>query len=223
MDNQQGKTYQELIEMLAYVFGVYQGDGYYKYHYYGNGGWYMTEVSKGNKEVLENYQEIINNFFGTNYKLLSRKIKSGMVIWTLRTSKKVIYEVLNNATAFRTQVPYPIISGSRECKLEYIAGIFDTDGSVAENNGRHQLKFSSNELGIIQSVALILQKLGVKVGKIGTNEKGGYKTVYSIQPNLRSFHDAGCYFYNIKKAQRLQRYLDKVCLRDYVHCGHDNG
>jgi DNA-binding transcriptional regulator WhiA len=146
-----------------------------------------------------------------------------MTIWTLRTSRKVVYDVLNNATAFRTQVPYPIITGSREAKLEYIAGIFDTDGSVAENNGRFQLKFSCTELGIIQSVSLMMQKLGIKVGKIGSYDKGGYKTVYNIQPNIRSFADAGCYFYNAKKAQRLQKYLDTVCLRDYVHRSHDDG
>ena len=223
MIDQQGKTYQEMIESLAYVLGVYQGDGYYKYHYYGNGGWYMTEVSKEAREVLDRYQDLVNDFFDTKYKLLSRKIKSGMTVWTLRTSKKIIYDTLNITTAFRTEVPRDIISGNREAKLEYLAGIFDTDGSVAENNDRFQLKFSSNQLSIIQSVALMLQKLGVKVGKIGSYDKGGYRTVYNIQPNIRSFHEAGCYFYNNKKADRLQKYLDTVCPRDYVHCDHNTG
>lgn len=223
MIDQQEKTYQEAIEILAYALGVYQGDGYYSYQYYGNGGWYMTEVSKGNKEVIDRYRVIMNDFFGTAYKLTSRITKSSMTVWTFRTSRQIIYDMLNITTAYRTEVPQGIISANKEAKLEYLAGIFDTDGSVAENNGRFQLKFSSNQLAVIQSVALMLQKLGVKVGKIGSYDKGGYRTVYNIQPNIRSFHEAGCYFYNNKKANRLQKYLDTVCPRDYAHCSHNNG
>lgn len=218
MINQQGKTGQDVIEELAYVLGAFQGDGYYTYHYYGNGGWYMIGISKGNKEVIERCQEIVNGFFGTKYKLLDKRIKSGLVIWTLRTSRQVIYDVFTTATQWKTDIPRRIISGSRESQIEYLAGLFDTDGSVAKNNGRFQLKFSSTELKVVQSVALLLQRLGVLVGKIGDYQKGGYKTIYNIQPNLRSFNEAGCKFYNHKKARRLQEYIDTVCLRDYAHC-----
>lgn len=208
MDNQQGKTYQAEVETMAYVLGAFQGDGYYKYHYYGNGGWYMIEISKGDKEVIERCQFIIKSVFDTPYSLLSRKINSGLTIWTLRTSKKVIYDFITIATGFKTMVPHAIISGSRDSQLNYISGIFDTDGSVAVSDNRFQLKYSSTELKVIESVALLLQRLGVKVGKIGSYDKGGYKTVYNIQPNIRSFIDAGCVFYNYKKAARVKAYID---------------
>lgn len=209
MDNQQGKTYESGINAMAYVLGAFQGDGYYKYHYYGNGGWYIIEISKGDKEVIERCQFIINSVFNTSYSLLSRRIKSGLIIWTLRTSKKVIYDFMTIATGFKTMIPHAIITGDKQTQLNYISGLFDTDGSVAMNNDRFQLKYSSVELKVIESVALLLQRLGVKVGKIGSYNKGGYKTVYNIQPNIRSFIDAGCIFYNNKKASRIKAYINK--------------
>lgn len=210
MDNQQGKQLN-VVHQLAYSLGAFLGDGYFKYHYYGNGGWWMIEVSTMDREVVDTVREQIKSVFNADYTIKHRILKSGIDFWTYRSTRKVIYDVFTSVTNFRTQLPQDIISAPRDIVIDFIAGLFDTDGTVIHNKeDRFQLKFASVNRPFIECVASLLQRNGVIVGKIGEYTKSGYRTGYSIQPNIRSFIEAGFNFRVQRKLVRLGEYLIKV-------------
>jgi hypothetical protein len=55
-----------------------------------------------------------------------------------------------------------------------------------------------------------MQSMGIKVGKITTMKKAGYRDVYGVYPNPRSFHEAGMSFHASRKQARFNRYVEHV-------------
>jgi hypothetical protein len=99
------------------------------------------------------------------------------------------------------------VGRDRITTLEVIAGLMDRKGAVKvdERTGRRMLVFSFNRRDLIERVASIMERLGVKVGPI-QERKQGYLTVYDITPDLESFKGAGCFFRDAEK----QALLDQV-------------
>ncbi len=225
MDNQQGKAQiemEDVIRPLAYSIGAFLGDGSARFvPGYGNGSWYVVEVSTMDPEVPHRVAEEVNRFFGTNYKPFKRVLSSGTDFYIFRSSRAAIHHFFVNITSHRLRIPDELFSCDKDIMRDFIAGILDTDGSIAKSKipsgYRYQLKFSNTEKPIVEGVASILQKLGVKVGKVGVEQRGGYKTMYSIQPNIRSFFEAGCYFYVSRKLRRLSEYFDTVLASETMH------
>jgi intein-encoded DNA endonuclease-like protein len=217
MDNQQGKQ-PNVIHLLAYSLGAFLGDGYFKYHYYGNGGWWMIEVSTMDREIVETVREQIKSVFNADYTIKHRTLKSGVDFWTYRSTRKVIYDVFTSVTSLKTQIPQDIINAPRSVVIDFIAGLFDTDGTIVHNKeDRFQVKFGSTNKPLVECVASLLQRHGVMVGKIGEYTKSGYRTGYSIQPNIRSFIEAGFNFRVQRKLMRLGEYLIKVGASETMH------
>jgi len=222
------KHLNEIISRTAYSIGAVLGDGCMRYiPSYGNGSWYTVEISGMDIEVLERFSKEIENVFGVTYPIMSRFLKSGIEFYTVRTSRKVIYDYFDAFTHDKEEVPIEIIRSSDEVKRAFIAGLFDTDGTVkytetwngtrTKKNPRWQLGFSNTKLRLVESAASILVSMGVRVGKINTYQRGGYRTIYAIHPNLRNFIEARFYFQASRKQRRLEDYLYHVLGSETMH------
>lgn len=216
------KYLERLIELTAYSIGAILGDGHMRFiPSYGNGSWYVTEVASMDREISLRVANEFNGAFGTGYKPIQKRLPNGSTLFIARASKKIIYDFFDALTNKKQGAPIEIVRGSKQMKLDFLAGIFDTDGTVkfteawngsrTKKNPRWQMGFSNTIPQMVEDTAAILHSLGVKVGSISTYKRsGGYRTVYAIHPNIRSFMDAGCYFYVVRKQRRLNDYLSHV-------------
>lgn len=202
---------------LAYSFGAFLGDGWLDYQDHGHGAWFVTGWACMDRDIIERVQEQVNANFNRNYKLQEYALKTGTRMYKIAATCQAVYFTFMTPTKVRTIIPEAFRNAPIEVVRELIAGLFDTDGSIRETqslngsktgyNTRWQLSFGSTSRELVEDTAALLQRHGVKVGKIGEETRAHYKTVYKIQPNLRSFLDAGFYFCCQRKAERLRRYL----------------
>jgi DNA-binding transcriptional regulator WhiA len=221
MDNQQRKVLDKIIKQTAYSIGAFMGDGYSQFYVdkRGYSCWY-TELSCMDIEIVNRFAMEINSTFGTKYKIMNRILNSSTVLYTIRASRKTIFDFFNSITGNKHSLPIEIIRGELQTKLDFLAGIFDTDGTVkvteswngnkTAKNPRWQIGFSSNIPELVEDIAALLNSIGVSVGRISSYKKASYKTMYSIHPNIRSFIEAGCYFEASRKQNRLRDYLSHV-------------
>ena len=209
---------QRYIDKTAYTIGAILGDGHMRYvPSYGNGSYYLTEVAGMDEEIIKRVQYEWYITFGKSYKIQFRKLDSGIDFFTIRASSGHIHHYFYNLTNGRTEIPIEIIRSNVDIKKSFVAGLMDTDGTVkltetwngsrTKKNPRWQLGFVNTELKIVESLASLLTSMGVRVGKMNTYVRGGYRTSYGIFPNIRDFIDLGFYFQVQRKQQRLNDYL----------------
>lgn len=195
----------------AYALGAFTGDGSVTWSYAGNGGWFTTRIDCMDVEIVRRWAREVLQVFGKSYAINNYKTKYGTVMYTASAKRKEVYDFFIGLTANKTRVPEGIARSNGQVVRDYIAGLFDTDGTVVFNNeNRYQLKFGQVERRLVEETAAMLQREGVKVGKICEYTKSSYRTLYTIQPNIRSFIDAGFYFECNRKQKRLQEYEEKV-------------
>lgn len=215
-----------MYDELAYSVGFFLGDGsLYAGPFIspGNGKtYYKNDVVFvcSDLEPVQRVQVQIETVFGKRYNMVTRTLPSGLPHYSLTAHRRPIFEFFSVNTAMRQEIPSYYFSAAPETKRELLRGLLDTDGFVAEfvdrSRGpgrgikRWQVGFCNGKLAIVQGVASIMQTIGIRVGKITTMRKAGYRDVYGIHPNPRSFQEAGMFFYASRKQARLNRYLEHV-------------
>lgn len=219
-----------MFDKLAYSVGFFLGDGCLysgpfvsirngKTYYHNDVIFVCSDV-----EPVERVQAQIESVFGKRYNMQTRILPSGTPHYTLSAHRREIFDFFSVNTAMRFEIPKFYHSANKETKLELCRGLMDTDGFSAEwidttldkrVNKRYAVKrwqigFSNGKLPIVQGFASIMQSIGVKVGKICTQQKSGYRDMYCVHPNSRSFHEAGMFFYASRKQAKFDRYVAHV-------------
>lgn len=213
------KYFERLIETVAYSIGAILGDGHMRYN--PKPGCFTVEVATMDREIPLRVSSELSDAFGVEGHLIHKRLPNNRTLYIVRTYRKIIYDFFWAITKEKLGVPVEIVRGSRQVKLDFLAGIFDTDGTVkvteswngsrTKKNPRWQMGFSNSVPQLVGDVAAILHGIGVKVGSLNiAKQSGGHRTMYAIHPNIRSFIDAGCYFYSVRKQQRLNDYLSHV-------------
>ena len=202
---------------LAYALGAFMGDGFRGYSDYGNGAWFSSGIACMDKEIVDRFADQIATIFNRRYTVMPYTLKTGTTMYKCIATAREVYEAFVFSTMWKTQVPEAFVNCPKEVLREFIAGLFDTDGTINEAqalngsktgyNPRWQLGFGGTERRVVEDVAALLQRSDVQVGKIGEYTKAQYRTVFTIHPNLRSFVDAGFYFRCERKAERVKKYL----------------
>lgn len=210
----------DVFDKLAYTVGFFLGDGCvtsYPFKSSKNGKTYHKNdvvFGKPDVECLERVQGQIETCFGKRYPIRGRKLKSGSQYYEYSCYRRDIFDFFAVNTAMRSEIPQYYFSAPKRVQKELAIGLMDSDGHVAEfNDGdvkRWMLGFSNTNISLVESLASILQKMNVKVGKISEGKKAGYKTCYIIHPNPRTFIEAGFYFYSARKQEKLARYHQHV-------------
>lgn len=202
---------------LAYLFGVYLGDGCCSR----TANHYCFSILSEDRDVIERTKEIVNLSLNKNYPLTYLK-PNKTNLYRFRSWNKWLFEMLKSETANKTKIPQIIINSKIGIIAEFVAGLMDTDGYISTGKTRlGQQRFS---LGFINSgewldpFIILLQFLEVKVGKKILKKKyrsKDEKDCFQININLRSFVEAGLYFNCQRKQQILDKYKSSVRYQSY--------
>lgn len=219
MDNQHGNLQWqdfmlEYFEPLAYSIGALLGDGSVKTRVNYSGDYshvsHVVTISNMDTECINRVCIEINTFFSEKYRVDPYKNDNGTMMYRFTASKAYIYELFHYFIGEKLLLPVEVFKTSRVAKLNFLAGLFDTDGYVATSNGYYRVGYAARFRTLVEDVARLMQKLGVKVGKIHEQVSGHGTTMYVIKPSIKSFIDSGCYFQISRKAQRLSDYQGTV-------------
>ena len=235
MDNQQGNLpydLEQVIKPVAYTIGALLGDGSVKHHMSINSEGRMVEtyavvIANMDKECVDRVCGEINRFCSTQYDVVEYKNPSNTTMYRLALNSRDVYTFFHYFILDKMFLADEIFRSDKETKLNFLAGLFDTDGTITQYSGYYRVGYAARLKTLVEDVTRLMQKLGVKVGKIHEQVSGYGTTMYVIKPNIRSFVDAGCYFYIQRKADRLYEYLNTVgkTFRDYnarpLTKGHD--
>jgi len=223
MDNQQGNSHislEQFFEPVAYTIGALLGDGSVKCYTYITGEKrvmeYKVVIANMDKECVERVCGEINRFCDANYRVAEYENPHKTTMYRLAINNTPIYEFFHYFIGEKLFLADEVFRVGREAQLDFLAGLFDTDGTIAESSGYWRIGYAARTRTLVEDVARLLQKLGVKVGKIYEQVSGYGTTMYIIKPNIRSFVDAGCYFYIQRKVDRLYRYLNTVNRHNYM-------
>ena len=224
MDNQQGNLLylmDKYVKPMAYSIGALTGDGTVKTHIVKRNNSFatirMVSLSLMDIDCVERVCSEINEFFGKSYRVVKYENPDGTRMYRLAINKKAIYDFFNYFIGEKLFIRDEIFRADREARLDYLAGLFDTDGFVSET--KHpgakygvswRVGFASRHRTFVEDVARLLSKIGVKVGKVHEQTSQYDAKIYVIKPNIRSFVEAGCYFQIPRKAKRLSNYVDAV-------------
>jgi len=227
MDNEStisSEKYHEQLSLTAYSVGCILGDGCFQQYSekYENGKWYSRkniQIAKRDKDVIARVRDEIEKVFGVRYSIFKRcpTNKTNSDIYHLRVGRKDVFDFFSINTNYKAKIPEFYFSAKKNIKRELVAGLMDSDGyitvSTIKQYTQYQLGFSMTNRDIVAGIANIMRSLGVKVGKLGEYNKGQYRTMYGINPNIRSFNDAGCYFHSKRKSGRIKDYLSCIHLK----------
>jgi intein/homing endonuclease len=221
------EKYHEQLSQTAYSIGFILGDGCFHSasELHENGKWYSRrsiQIAKQDLEPIERVRDEIASTFGIKYSVFERKPEKGLLIYHLRAARRDVFDFFSVNTSFKAIIPQFYFSADDDVKRDLIAGLMDSDGYIAYSlvkakYPQWQLGFAMTKREIVAGAANIMRSLGVKVGKIGEYEKGRYRNMHAIYPNIRSFIDAGFYFHSSRKNAKIQSYLDHVLGSETLH------
>lgn len=214
------------LRRMAYTIGVVLGDGYLQsYSAQKNGKWYplqVVRVGKPDLDTIERVRDQIEAVFGARYAIMPKTLKSGLTFYQLHAYRRDIFEFFATNTALKTKIPEFFFSADADTKREMIAGLMDSDGYISERPDpkgvtRWNIGFSNTKRDLVSGLAALMSSLGVKIGKVCEYQKAEYALLYSINPNLRSFTDAGCYFRAERKAKKLSNCTNFMLGSETLH------
>lgn len=153
---------------VAYANGFFSGDGC---HY------------KNDKMIY---------LYGEKKKLLPKLIKLASSVKVQESQDRIVLHHCDVLNKFWV----PDITTSVQTRLDWLAGLLDSDGTVVTNGTNQSLQIGSSNKDFIYNVQLMLQTLGVNA-KVTKSTKEGY---YSLPANDGTGRSA---FYHCQQAYRL--------------------
>ena len=206
---------------LAYAIGAMTGDGSVKA--YPVKGYEDSAISRDvhmtcrDADCVQRTCVEINDFFQTSYKISSFVNPNGTIMFGVRPRKTVIYDFFHYFIGDKLTLHEEIFRADKQDKLNFLAGLFDTDGWVTEYNKPNarygagwEVGWGAKHVTLVEDVIKLLIGLGVKANKISSKISGFGTTMYNIRPNVCSFVEAGCYFQIPRKAKQLRHYTEAV-------------
>lgn len=111
-------------------------------------------------------------------------------------------------TEAKEKLPDWIWNADHDKKLEFIAGLMDSEGFASLNSkGQLYIGFKSCDVWFYDFVRL-LNSVGINVGRIGIEKplKPGYKTPQRFTVRRQSWFDSGAYFKIHRKQGRIEKW-----------------
>lgn len=160
--------------------GVIRGDGSLSMTKRGKGGYHYTfRIISG----VEDHLIYLNKIFKKNFEIIGHLIKD-------RRKEKTYYLVFKNVIIFfyfvllgsqigkKTHGKLPSILNDKIYKLNYLAGLVDTDGSISPSGNRIQLKQKSLEL--LKGIKIMCDELNLNCSAPKVNYTN-FKPYYYIR------------------------------------------
>ncbi len=190
-------TPAKLDEQTAWMIGALIGDGCYTDQRDG------TIEFNNSDEFLQELMTEAWTSFGLNIGRYEREGNS-KVYTTSKQFRNWLHAVgLEYTTAERKSIPACILTASLAIRRMFLRGLFDTDGSVNQKQGRVSFTTASKQL--CREVHLLLHSVGVISGRFEIGARNHRVEFSGI--SLRNFVDVG--FYKKCKSQKLQVALER--------------
>lgn len=217
-----GKASREMTRFHAYLLGAYLGDGHVAHrHKYNRGnknanGNHQFTIASIDKDLLKRTKRCIKKCFpkfegSLNINRAARNGKQKGYIYRLDIYNKELCDFLIDTTNWKKKLPK---FSNKKLFREFVAGLMDTDGWIAENFSRTeqiwkwQMGFAVN-LPWLKYFKIQLEKFGVHSGsiqRVTQKTSPNWVDCYRIYINIRDFINAGLYFRVKRKRQRLVNY-----------------
>ena len=187
------------VEPLSYFFGAILGDGYL----YEDKGRFRTGIDCSDLDIVERCYQDITNYF-SDLRLGRRRsyvIPSGKLMFQVKWSDRQFYDLVYNAIGNKYCLPEYIWTASKKAKLDLLAGLMDTDGSINTNVRKgFQLSFSGNR-PFVTEFPRLLHGLGISISSKHTQKRDIISYNFSVVNAIHS----GFQFYCNRKHQTYLR------------------
>jgi intein/homing endonuclease len=189
-------------ENLAYLVGVYMGDGWI----IKNSKNKVFRLKAKDLDFVEKCQINLEKIFGFKPEIKIHKSQPNMnVIYLYSTDfADFLIKITNN----KTKIPDWIWNASKKIQKQFIVGLMDSDGSMTKYRvsdekytwNAYQLYFCKPTKPYNSNVKKILDKLGCKTSFLKSND--GKR----IHINIKSYFNAGLWFNIQRKQKNLEEY-----------------
>jgi len=201
--NQQMFGNNNLIDSeLAYVLGVLTGDGAL-----GHKRGYVKWCSiKSESEHSEYCKKIINDRFSNGYDMVSRKDYDdrNVYMYSVQFSarkkfRKLLDDIGMGTGAHNKKVPECILEAPKDVQIQFIRGLFDTDGSATK--GSLKVKVTSVSKELMTQVQIMLLNLGIISSLRKRMRHSWVYTLYILGIHANTFKNEIGFF--IKRKQKV--------------------
>ena len=185
-----------------YVIGVFLGNGCNLQK--------QLSLSSTDEFIVKECAKLLN----FDYDKHSEKNYTWTFMYKEKIGKKIRPQTLDIFSEFKDElcvksnfkrIPYVYKFSSKEERLSLIQGLFDTDGSITQNEGRMNLTYSSTSIGLINDIKEVLLSLGY-VSTIYLDERDNKNKSYNLIVNINDDEKL--------KLFRLPRKLNKINCRN---------
>jgi len=154
----------ELTSDMSYLFGLIIGDGCVSY----KPRKYRVNFTSIDDDLLEYFKKYMCEYFGIDNVGSYQKTDAGCI--QLNISNKNLCDFLiecgfTSTTALDKKIPTSIKKASKENIVNFLSGLFDTDGSCYTQNYDHynscEVSLSTSSLQLAKEVQSVLLNLGI--------------------------------------------------------------
>lgn len=206
-----------LTEELAYVVGVYLGDGWIQ----GN-SLALSVIDRDFVEYFRNCVMKLGSQFQDIPPIYERhrvQFNKLRINFDFKFGCAELCRWLKEITELKTRVPRVIMDSDPSIIKAFLLGIMDSEGYISKSakpafqngNYRFLLGVAMSEAGIMQQVKKLYEKLDIMVGNLLVKHENyrnpDYKDMFSFTINIRSYISKGMFFTSTRKSDRLRLYL----------------
>lgn len=196
-----------------YILGVYFGDGSISEDKRNKTKRMRLEVC--DRDFLERFVECAWKIFGYKPKIgtVKQATSATQLVLGSRISNTSLCNFILQITEKKTKIPELVKTASKECKIYFLAGLFDSEGSIWKNSKGY---YVSANIQTISEWLYDIQQMFVDIGvKAHPVKKKNRKTiagntVYSINIRLRDLVKVNFPLAIKRKRERLEEYKYKI-------------
>jgi len=201
---------------IGQVLGLLVGDGWLRE---GKDCRIGFTFSKNEKELLEYFKRILNNWYGKEIKEIERK--NG--VYHLSYHSKYFVEFFKKfgikpVKAEKKSVPESIFTAPKEAVIGFLQGLFTTDGTLRDSrkSSSDWIAISSKSLRLLKELQIILLNLGIKSKIFNRSRKPRIKFSYTTKSGERRnyacdgvLYELGIFGRNLDRFAKLVGFISK--------------
>ena len=201
----------ELNKELAYIFGVYLGDGCI----WDNGqGSKVFGLEAIDEDFVQYAAKCLRKLTGRRCRVRSQKYENKQDTWRVQVSHPELTEKLFHETHAKTHIPKIILEASDVLKKEFISGVLDSEGyvSVSKRHTYNNYDVFDMQIGVcvcdcwLYEFHKMLQDMEVHVNSIVRSDTASGRIALRFTINKQSFIDNKLYFHVSRKQDRIDYY-----------------
>lgn len=140
---------------MAYLFGVISGDG-------GQSRTETITITNNDLSLLGRCQDIFGAHFGRRGSIIPTRTTYDLRVHGVELRRQLARQGLHVCKSEGKVVPDCVLRSSREAIVQYLAGLFDTDGHVQQRgSGQVVFEITLKSRELIRQVQLLLLNLGI--------------------------------------------------------------